>query len=314
MTSLRYRSAAFTVTCLAAVLLQPMVAPAAAQPATGAQEASAAGRLDLGPADLVETRTVERLQPGVTLTVIRRGAPDPALSWTLEVRIPATAGAPDPAAPPRVLSDLVSAEAEAVRLRAAGLMPRVEAVAVPRAADVAPGVLGFRVRVGAFASRLEADAALSGLVAAGSTGSAVYTGWDGDRAARGPWTVRVLTLDPARFRGALVGSYGPDLERRETPTQLAAASGATAAVNGGYFVLDPASGAPGDPAGVGCTQAGCCLSPWTRARRWSCARTVELRWGASAGQGRSAAAGCRRLGRAAGRPQPGPRPDPQLRR
>jgi hypothetical protein len=196
MTSLRYRSAAFTVTCLAAVLLQPMVAPAAAQPATGAQEASAAGRLDLGPADLVETRTVERLQPGVTLTVIRRGAPDPALSWTLEVRIPATAGAPDPAAPPRVLSDLVSAEAEAVRLRAAGLMPRVEAVAVPRAADVAPGVLGFRVRVGAFASRLEADAALSGLVAAGSTGSAVYTGWDGDRAARGPWTVRVLTVDP----------------------------------------------------------------------------------------------------------------------
>jgi hypothetical protein len=107
------------------------------------------------------------------------------------------------------------------------------------------------VRVGAFASRLAADAALSGLVAAGATGSAVYTGWDGDRAARGPWTVRVLTVDPARFRGALVGSYGPDLERRETPTQLAAASGATAAVNGGYFVLDPASGAPGDPAGVG---------------------------------------------------------------
>ena len=124
MTSLRHRSAAFTVTCLAAVLLQPMVAPAAAQPATGAQQSSGAGRLDLGPADLVETRTVERLQPGVTLTVIRRGAPDPALSWTLEVRIPATAGAPDPAAPPRVLSDLVSAEAEAVRLRAAGLAAR----------------------------------------------------------------------------------------------------------------------------------------------------------------------------------------------
>jgi hypothetical protein len=48
-----------------------------------------------------------------------------------------------------------------------------------------------------------------------------------------------------------VGSYGPDLERRETTTELASAAGATAAVNGGYFVLDPASGAPGDPAGIG---------------------------------------------------------------
>jgi hypothetical protein len=39
--------------------------------------------------------------------------------------------------------------------------------------------------------------------------------------------------------------------RRETTSTLARQAGATVGVNGGYFVLDPASGAPGDPAGIG---------------------------------------------------------------
>ena len=46
-------------------------------------------------------------------------------------------------------------------------------------------------------------------------------------------------------------SFGPDLYDRETTSALADAAGATAAVNAGFFVLDPASGAPGDPAGAG---------------------------------------------------------------
>jgi hypothetical protein len=104
-----------------ALLLSTIVAVATlTAPATGAAEppsrldGQSAGRLPtgalaLGPRDLPESRTVERLQPGVTLTVVRRGAADPALTWTLEVRIPATASAPDPAAPPRALSDLASA-------------------------------------------------------------------------------------------------------------------------------------------------------------------------------------------------------------
>ncbi len=248
------RAARVATSVVAVVTLGAPAAVVADQPdrsASAAGRAGLAGRLDLGPQDLPESRTVERLQRGVTSTVIRRGTADPALSWTIEVRIPATASAPDPAAPPRVLADRASADAEADRLRALGLDVRVEAVAVPRAADVAPGTLGHRVRVGSWPTRSQADAALSALSAAGGAGGVVYTGWDGDRTARGPWTVRVLTVDPSVFRGELVGSYGPDLERRETPTQLAVAAGATAAVNGGYFVLDPASGAPGDPAGIG---------------------------------------------------------------
>ena len=118
-------------------------------------------------------------------------------------------------------------------------------------ADVAPGVLGYRVRVGSFATQEEADAEKARLAAAGETASTVYTGWDGRRTDRGPWHVNVLRIDPRRFTGHLVGSFGPDLFQRETTSQLSQLGGATAAVNGGYFVLDAAAGAPGDPAGAG---------------------------------------------------------------
>jgi len=71
------------------------------------------------------------------------------------------------------------------------------------------------------------------------------------RGGRLGWRVRRLTIDPRTFSGTLQASYGPDLEARETVSALSRATGATAAVNAGYFVLDPAAGAPGDPAGVG---------------------------------------------------------------
>ena len=207
--------------------------------------------LPLGPADLPETRSVQTLQPGVTLTTIVRGAPDPANTWTVEVAIPGGSGSPDPDTPPTALADRARADALAGALASAGFAPRAEEVVTPRVADFVGGTLGFRVRVGSFPAKADADAQLAAVRAAKFTASTVFTGWDGDRADRGPWEVRVLTIDPRRFRGDLVGDFGPDLERRETTSALAAAKGATAAVNAGFFVLDPAAGAPGDPAGVG---------------------------------------------------------------
>ncbi len=207
--------------------------------------------LPLGPADLPETRSVQTLQPGVTLTTIIRGAPDPATTWTVEVAIPGGSGSPDPDTPPTALSDRAHADALAAALTSAGFTPRVEEVVTPRMADFAGGTLGFRVRVGNFPGKADADAVLAAIRAAKFTASTVFTGWDGDQADRGPWEVRVLTIDPRRFRGDLVGDFGPDLERRETTSALAAARGATAAVNAGFFVFDPAAGAPGDPAGAG---------------------------------------------------------------
>ena len=130
---------------------------------------------------------------------------------------------------------------------------------------------------------------------------------------RGPWRVRVLTIDPHRFRGSLVASFGPDIEDRETTSALSRAAGATAAVNAGYFVLDPAAGAPGDPAGVG-VYDGKLLSETIDSRpalilrddaRRTAGRAADL-VGVGAGPGRRPAP--------AGRDRPRPRPDPQLRR
>src|ERR1035437_9507845 len=54
------------------------------------------GHLDLGPADVLETRTISTPQPGVTLTQITRGTTDYALIWTVETLIPATGTSPAP--------------------------------------------------------------------------------------------------------------------------------------------------------------------------------------------------------------------------
>ncbi|MFG3546194.1 phosphodiester glycosidase family protein [Streptomyces sp. NPDC047725] len=207
--------------------------------------------LPLGPSDLTETRTTTTLQPGVTLTRIVRGDADPSLHWTVEVSIPGGDTSPDPDAPPTALKDRASADELAAKLRRDGFPARVEQVTTERTADYAGGTLGWRVRIGTFTSQAAATAERTRLRAAGHTGSAVFTGWDGAATDRGPWHIDVLTIDPRRFHGGLKASYGPDLENRETTTALSNAAGATAAVNAGFFVLDPKAGAPGDPAGLG---------------------------------------------------------------
>jgi len=242
------RGATLTAAALvAATALASPIGPTSAAPSPEPGPA----HLDLGPADLHETRTTTTLQPGVSLTRITRGGHDAHLAWTLEVLVPATSTSPDPDAPPRALSDRDSAEAQAARLRDQGFSARVEQVDQPAVADVPAGVLGYRVRVGSFDSRAAADAEKTRLAAAGAKASTVYTGWDGDPEDRGPWHVNVLTIDPDTFEGSLTGSFGPDLQQREPTSLLARLGGATAAVNSGFFVMDPAAGAPGDPAGAG---------------------------------------------------------------
>jgi hypothetical protein len=231
-------------TAVAAAALVALCLPATAQ-------AHPTAGLPLGPAGLAETRTTTVLAPGVTLTTIVRGHADPNDVWTVEVAVPGGGGSPDPDAPPTALADRPHADALAAALRQDGFDPRVERVDAPPAADYAPGTLGWRVRVGRHADQAAATADLAVVRAAGFTASAVFSGWDGAATDTGPWRVQVLTVDPRAFRGGLVASYGPDLEQRETTSALTTAAGAVAGVNAGFFVLDPAAGAPGDPAGAG---------------------------------------------------------------
>jgi exopolysaccharide biosynthesis protein len=208
--------------------------------------------LNLGAPDLPESRTQKELAPGVTLTTIHRGGTDSSLFWTAEVAIPSTS--PDPDAPSSALSDQATAQAVAAKLQAGGVVARVEQVVSPQLAD-AGGPLGYRVRAGEFAQKADGAALVNQIKAAGYSSSVVYTGWDGDvgtsTRTRGPWNIDVITIDPKQYHGELAASFGPDLENPETTSQLAAAQHAIAATNAGFFVFDPAAGAPGDPAGVG---------------------------------------------------------------
>ncbi|MGF9660397.1 phosphodiester glycosidase family protein [Arthrobacter crystallopoietes] len=206
--------------------------------------------LDLGAASLSETRTAHELAPGVTHTAIARGAGNEQLPWTVEVKLPSgVAGVADAA-----VGDEDTARRVAGELAASGVEARVERVVSERLAD-SGGDLGYRVRAGEFGSREDGAGTVARIKTAGYASAVWYTGWDGDSAGanqqQGPWNLEVLTIDPKEFDGELAAAFGPDLEQRETTSQLAAAADALAAVNGGFFVFNASHGAEGDPAGAG---------------------------------------------------------------
>ncbi|WP_286961615.1 MULTISPECIES: phosphodiester glycosidase family protein [Arsenicicoccus] len=207
--------------------------------------------LHLGAPGLPESRVTTPVQRGVTRTVVTRGTADPALRWVVEVNMPALGSSNDPDTPTRSIQDRAAADAQRARLAGAGFPAVVEEVRRPAAADVPAGVLGYRLRlVERTADKAAADALVARLKAAGFASRSWYSGWDGDVAAKGPWTVNVITIDPRTFRGRLGATYGPDLERREKTSALAGFTRATAAINAGFFVMDPTAGAEGDPAGA----------------------------------------------------------------
>lgn len=136
-------------------------------------------------------------------------------------------------------------------LRSDRFRARIDRVDERAPDDPGRGPLGYLVRVGDFASESEATAVRDRLGAAGYSGlRVVYSGEDGGRTT-GPWVVNVLEIAPEDFTGqvgpALATEVVPGLERL---TSIAGRTSARASVNGGYFVIGPADGTPGDLAGV----------------------------------------------------------------
>lgn len=68
---------------------------------------------------------------------------------------------------------------------------------------------------------------------------------------KGPWRVRMVTIDPAVATGSLQATYGPTLAPTETVSELAAWSGAMVAVNASFFTFTASRSFPGDPVGLG---------------------------------------------------------------
>src|SRR5690348_12443772 len=91
-------------------LVGALLCSAAAAAPAAATDAPPGRPLELGPAGLPETRTVQQVERGVTLTQITRGEADPAAVWVVELNIPGGATSPDPDAPPRAIQDEPTAE------------------------------------------------------------------------------------------------------------------------------------------------------------------------------------------------------------
>ncbi|MEU0796261.1 phosphodiester glycosidase family protein [Amycolatopsis sp. NPDC005961] len=192
------------------------------------------------------------LAPGLTVSTTVTGEGTGHNTWTVTAQVPG-GSSPDPDAPPSALGSRDHAEALVTSLRGKGFAARAEQVDWPAFADTPRGALGWRVRVGSFADRAQAAATASAMTANGFTGAVEWTGQDGPE-AQGPQRVRVAVVDPRRFRGEVVASHGDSVAGRRTTSALSAAAGALVGTNGGFFVIDPRDGIPGEPAGIGVYQ------------------------------------------------------------
>ncbi len=220
------RSSIVLTGCLFAVVtLEPIGARGAAQKG-----------LPLGPQGLEESRVTNRLASGVTHTTIERGHRSPDDFFTVDVVL---------------LQTRSRAEAVARRLRSLGHDARVEVIAKVAPDDPRRGPIGYLVRVGRFATEETAALTAEDLVDRGfDEAEPTYTGFDGGRTT-GPWVVNVLDVDLQRFTGELTPELGTHVvPGLETLTDIAARTDAFAAVNGGYFVIEPIDGTPGDLAGI----------------------------------------------------------------
>ncbi|MFJ5772853.1 phosphodiester glycosidase family protein [Streptomyces sp. NPDC093094] len=206
-------------------------------------EQAASGELPLGPGTLTETRSTRQLAEGLTHIAIERGEVSADDFWTVTVGVGTT--------------EAEVAELEG-RVRAAGHEPRRDATAGPDPAGPADRPLGWLVRVGRYADRAAADQVRSALVGQGLTAAVQHTSEDGNPTT-GPWSLDVLMIDPALFRGRLRSELASGIvPGRETTSSVARRTGALAAVNGGFFVITGdrttpgnwTAGTEGDPAGV----------------------------------------------------------------
>ncbi|MGW1373079.1 phosphodiester glycosidase family protein [Streptomyces sp. NPDC002446] len=179
----------------------------------------------------------DRLASGADLYQGRISGRPGADHWTLTVR-----------ANGAHLATEQGAEALVERLRGAGFSARGERVEWPRGSD-RRGLVGVRVRVGVYGTRAEADAQRQALVGAGFDAVSEWTGADG-APGTGLAQVKVVIVDPKRYRGALQATYGAGVAGREKVSDMAAGDDALLGVNAGFFVMEGKDGIPGASAGI----------------------------------------------------------------
>jgi Exopolysaccharide biosynthesis protein related to N-acetylglucosamine-1-phosphodiester alpha-N-acetylglucosaminidase len=138
----------------------------------------------------------------------------------------------------------------AAAVEAAGLTPSVQRYRRPDVADY-PGAEAYMVRVGLWPLKKKkaAEKVVKQLREAGIAARVDYLGDDGFKTT-GPWNIRILMVDPRRFRGSYQATLGRYTGKRETTSAMAKQAGAIAAVNGGFFSIHAPKAFSGDPTGI----------------------------------------------------------------
>lgn len=206
-------------------------------PAAGIAARSDPGDLPLGPAGLEERRSTRELAPGLTHTLIRRGHPSDRDFYTVDVAF---------------FTRRAGAASTVDRLHRLGYNARLERIGARAPDDPRPGPTGFLVQVGRFGTQNRADAVAGRLIEDGYPDAAgTHTSLDGGPTT-GPWVVNVFDVDLSRWDGALTPELATDVvPGLERLTAIARRTDPLAAINGGYFVIEPIDGTPGDLAGIG---------------------------------------------------------------
>jgi exopolysaccharide biosynthesis protein len=225
--------------------------------AQGSAPGSGKAALPLGPASLHEERIVRDVGAGFVYTHIVRGVASAEDHWTLRVMLPSREGegSLDPDAPVGMLGSKATADSVASKLESLGWTPEVRCFATPALpADVRAHDIGCAVSIGKAVSQDALADDERKLREQRYRSRRWHTSFDGDETT-GPWDVHVLTVDPRRW--SVTSSLGESLVGRETVKAIASRTGATAAVNGGFFAMqpfDPATGRgdgePGEAAGI----------------------------------------------------------------
>ncbi|WP_204074610.1 phosphodiester glycosidase family protein [Planotetraspora phitsanulokensis] len=205
----------------------PAARPATSLPSTG---------FPLGSAKAPKVVT-ERVAPGIDYFTLTQGTPTDGYSVSVVVR------------GKDALSEK-TASAQALAVEESGFQPSIVKFTRPAVADY-PAADFWMVRVGAWPLGQQAEAArvVKRLKKDGITAKVDFGGDDGFQTG-GPWTVRVLTVDPRSFQGVFRSSLGAGVAARETVSAMASSAGAIAAVNGGFFDIHTLKDFSGDPTGI----------------------------------------------------------------
>ena len=171
-------------------------------------------------------------------------------SWTITVEAP-TASPFDGSQEFAEAGSTAWASTTEAALSAEGFFPRADTLYWPRYVDDPRGVLGVRVRVGAFPTQAAATSEATTLTADGFHPLVEWEGFDPQESPDAE-QLHAAILDPRRFAGHVIAYHGGAVASRQTVAAQSQQLGSLAAVNAGFFTINAAlTDVGGVPTGLG---------------------------------------------------------------